>query len=246
MHRCFIEPQRWVEGHIRPSDSEAHHLRDVLRAEDGDTVAVFDGEGREARAIVRLGVDGVLALEVSEIGSAAERACDIALIQAVPKGARMDLVIEKATELGVARIVPVITDRGVVRLDAKQARKRADRWNRIAQSASKQCGTPWLPQIDPVQSYKQAIERLSEFDAVLLGSLVEGSQPLRTVIDSLRDQAPASIAVIIGPEGDLSPSETAAAVDAGALPVGFGDLTLRVETAALYAASVLAHEFLWR
>ena len=106
MHRCFIEPQRWVEGHIRPSDSEAHHLRDVLRAEDGDTVAVFDGEGREARAIVRLGVDGVLALEVSEIGSAAERACDIALIQAVPKGARMDLVIEKATELGVARIVP--------------------------------------------------------------------------------------------------------------------------------------------
>jgi len=187
-----------------------------------------------------------LTLEVSEIGSAAQRACDIALIQAIPKGARMDLVIEKATELGVARIIPVITDRSVVRLDAKQARKRAGRWDRIALSASKQCGTPWLPEIDPVQSYSRAIERLGEFDAVLLGSLVEGTQPLRTVIDSLREQAPASIAVIIGPEGDLTPGETDAAVEAGARPVSFGDLTLRVETAALYAASVLAHEFLWR
>ncbi len=246
MHRCFIEPGRWADGGILPSDAEAHHLRDVLRAEDGDTVAVFDGAGREARATVRLAADGMLTLEVSEIGSAAQRACDIALIQAIPKGARMDLVIEKATELGVARIIPVITDRGVVRLDAKQARKRAERWKRIARSASKQCGTPWLPVIDPAQPYGRAIDRLGEFDAVLLGSLVEGTQPLRMVIDSLREQAPASIAVIIGPEGDLTPAETAAAMEAGARPVSFGDLTLRVETAALYAASVLAHEFLWR
>ncbi len=246
MHRCFIEPEKWAEGEIRPSDSETHHLRDVLRAEDGDLITVFDGAGRQARATIRINPAGDLALDVSEVVPVAERAVELVLIQAIPKGARMDLVVEKATELGVARIIPVVTDRGVVRLDAKQAGKRATRWDRIARSASKQCGTPWIPQIEAVQSYAGAVKRTPEFDAVLLCSLVEGVEPLRDVIARLQLQAPTSIAVIIGPEGDLTPSEISDAIEAGAVPVSLGGLTLRVETAALYAASVLAHEFLWR
>jgi 16S rRNA (uracil1498-N3)-methyltransferase len=246
MHRCFIEPERWEAQQILPSSSETHHLRDVLRAVDGDTVMVFDGAGRQARAHVRIDAEDLLVLDVVETASVAERPFEVVLIQAIPKGARMDLIVEKATELGVARIIPVITDRGVVRLDAKQARKRAERWNRIALSASKQCGTPWIPRIDEAQRYKSALGLLPDFDAVLIGSLVEGVQPLHAVVDSLRSTSPESIAVIIGPEGDLAPAETAAAIEAGAVPVSFGGLTLRVETAALYAASVLAHEFLWR
>jgi 16S rRNA (uracil1498-N3)-methyltransferase len=230
MHRCFIEPARWVEERISPSDSEAHHLRDVLRAEDGDAVTIFDGAGRQARAAVRIDADGALALDVAEITRASERPFELVLIQAIPKGARMDLIVEKATELGVARLIPVITDRGVVRLDAKQAKKRAERWDRIARSAAKQCGTPWLPCIDPVCSYAEAIEGLGQFDAALLGSLVEGVQSLCSVIETLRPEALSSLAVIIGPEGDLTDEETTPAVAAG----------------ALYAASVLAHEFLWR
>ncbi len=245
MHRCFIEPERWAEGQIAPSDSEIHHLRDVLRAEDGDAVTVFDGAGRQARACVRIDADDGLVLDVAEIVAVAERLVELVLIQAIPKGSRMDMIVEKATELGVARIISVVSDRGVVRLDARQAKKRAARWGRIARSASKQCGTPWIPRIDPVQSYASALTQIAEFDAVLLGSLVEGVKPLHEVIDALRDRSPSSIAVIIGPEGDLTQSEISSALEAGAVPVSFGGLTLRVETAALYAASVLAHEFLW-
>ena len=245
MHRCFIDPERWEAGCIRPSASETHHLQHVLRAEDGDAVMVFDGVGHQARASVCI-EGNELVLAVAAIAKVEKRACNLSLIQAIPKGARMDLIVEKATELGVARITPVITDRGVVRLDTKQACKRAERWNRIALSASKQCGTPWIPQIDKAQSYRNALRGLSGVDAVLIGSLSEGVRPLYEIVELLRPNAPRSIAVIIGPEGDLTSAETAAAVEVGALPVSFGGLTLRVETAALYAASVLAYEFLWR
>ncbi len=246
MHRCFIEPDRWNEHQIAPSTKEAHHLRDVLRAEDGDNVTLFDGRGHEAHAVVQIDATGDLLLLVNKVQTVAERAFDIILVQAVPKGSRMDTLVEKATELGVARIIPIITDRSVVRLDSKQAAKRADRWDRIARSAAKQCGTQWLPQIDPVCNFADALSLTSEFDALLLGSLVNGVQPLHVVTESLKTRNPRSVAVMIGPEGDFTPSETDAAVESGAIPVSFGGLTLRVETAALYIASVLAHEFLWR
>jgi 16S rRNA (uracil1498-N3)-methyltransferase len=246
MHRCFIEPDRWHTELIEPSAEESHHLRDVLRAENGDAVAVFDGAGLEARATVRIASDGTLVLDVEQTTQAAPRPFELVLIQAVPKGSRMDLIVEKATELGIARLIPVITDRVIVRLNAKQALKRGDRWSRVAKSAAKQCGTQWMPQIDPVRSYTDVLKLLPAFDAVLLGSLVEGVQPLHTVLQSVRTESPKSIAVIVGPEGDLTPAETAATLDAGALPVSFGGLTLRAETAALYALSVLSYEFLWR
>jgi 16S rRNA (uracil1498-N3)-methyltransferase len=103
-----------------------------------------------------------------------------------------------------------------------------------------------MPEIEPVQTLAEALEALPGVDAVLLGSLVEGVQPLHVTLESVRATPPKSIAVIIGPEGDLTPTETQAALAAGALPVSFGDLTLRAETAALYALSVLSYEFLWR
>ncbi|MBT3194660.1 MAG: 16S rRNA (uracil(1498)-N(3))-methyltransferase [Verrucomicrobia bacterium] len=246
MHRCYIEPERWQVDVIEPSADEAHHLRHVLRAEDGDAVAVFDGEGLEARAIVRCQPGGQLLLDVQSTAEAAQRPFELILIQAIPKGSRMDLIVEKATELGIARLVPVVTDRVIVRLNADQARKRGERWSRVAKSAAKQCGTQWMPEIEPVQTLAEALEALPGVDAVLLGSLVEGVQPLHVTLESVRATPPKSIAVIIGPEGDLTPTETQAALAAGALPVSFGDLTLRAETAALYALSVLSYEFLWR
>jgi 16S rRNA (uracil1498-N3)-methyltransferase len=246
MHRCFIEPERWREQLIEPSADEAHHLRHVLRVADGDVVTVFDGAGLEAHATVRCDSAGGLLLAVQGATHAAQRPFDLVLIQAVAKGSRMDLIVEKATELGVARLIPVVTDRVIVRLDAAQALKRVDRWERVAKSAAKQCGTPWLPQIDAVQPFSDALQQVSEFDAVLLGSLAEGVQPFHVAVPAVRAKAPKSVAVIIGPEGDLTPEEMASALKAGSIPVSFGGLTLRAETAAIYALSVLSYEFLWR
>ena len=245
MHRCFIEPERWHTHQIEPSPEEARHLRHVLRAEVGDVVTVFDGAGREARATVQSGSGGALLLAVEHTRSVSPRPFDLVLIQAIPKGSHMDLIVEKATELGVSRIIPVISDRVIVRLDSAQAKKRVDRWERVIKSASKQCGTPWMPQIDPVQPFAEALKQLSSFDAVLLGSLAEGVVPLREAVQNLIGTELKSAAVIIGPEGDLTPAESDAALEAGAIPVSFGGLTLRAETAALYALSVLSYEFLW-
>ncbi len=246
MHRCFIEPERWDEQRIKPSSDEAHHLRHVLRVVNGDVVTVFNGAGLEAHANVRCESGCPLVLDVQDAMHAAERPFDLVLVQAIPKGSRMDLIVEKATELGVARIVPVLTERVIVRLDAAQAIKRRERWARVAKSASKQCGTPWLPQIDAVQSFSDMLMQASEYDVVLLGSLAEGVQPLRVAVAAVRAQSPRSVAVIIGPEGDLTPTEIKSALEVGAIPISFGELTLRAETAALYALSVLSYEFLWR
>jgi len=243
MHRCFIESKRWNEEQIVPSQSEAHHLLHVMRAEEGDRIEVFNGDGLEAEAVVRYDVDNQLVLDVQISKKEAPRPFNITLIQAIPKGSRSDLIIEKSTEMGISRIIPVISERTIVRLKGKQAEKRLERWNRVAKSAAKQCGTKWLPQIDDICSYDTALGKLSEFDVVLLGSLADGVRPLRTVIQELQMRTPKSIAIIIGPEGDLTPAEIESSLEASAIPVSFGNLVLRAETAALYALSVLAYEF---
>jgi 16S rRNA (uracil1498-N3)-methyltransferase len=245
MHRCFIEFETLNESLIVPSESEAHHLLHVLRAEEGDAVAVFDGSGIEADAVVHINDQNGLELIVQGVKAASKRAFSLTLIIAIPKGSRSDLIIEKATELGIARIIPVMSDRVIVRLEGKQADKRVDRWERVAKSAAKQCGTKWLPQIDPVQTFDKVLGGLSQFDAVLLGSLATGVKPLKDAVQEQQKQELKSVAVIIGPEGDLTPAEIELSLKAGAVPVSFGDLTLRTETAAIFALSVLSYEFMW-
>lgn len=246
MHRCFIEKERWDNKTIVPSTEEAHHIRHVLRAKDGEPIAVFNGTGNEARTILQSNEVHPTQLDVQQVLTAPGRTFEITLIQAILKGNRMDFLIEKATELGVTRIVPVMTSRVISRLDAAQGRQKRDRWERIAISAAKQCGTRWLPIIETVTSLEEAMQAGSAADAVLLASLTEQTRPLGTLMDDMRSNAPKSIAIIIGPEGDLSPDETQCALRKGAIPISLGDLTLRAETAAIYAISALACTFLWK
>ena len=211
-----------------------------MRARPGDEVMVFDGAGHVAPARVKTTSPAVLEItgEVEE----KVRRNRLTLIQALPKGHRMDLIVEKGTELGLQSLVPVITVNTVSRPKGEQAAKKVERWNRIALSAARQCGTPWIPDITPVTSYESALG--SKFDLLLIGSLSADARPLHDVLNetpALRD-GNLSIAIIIGPEGDLADSETAEAVDKGAVPVSFGELVLRVETAAIYSLSVLSYE----
>jgi 16S rRNA (uracil1498-N3)-methyltransferase len=241
MHRCYIENGRWDGNRIIPSAEEAHHIRHVLRAKDGESVRVFNGAGREAVAVLRAGPGEPLRLEVQDALAAMERGMDIVLVQAVLKGTRMDLLIEKATELGVSRIVPVLTQRTIPRLDEAQALQKKARWERIAVSAAKQCGTRWLPVIETPLALDPALQKsIAGSGPLLLASLAGNTRPLAAVIEEWRAAPPPSIAVVIGPEGDLTPEETARLLAAGAIPVSLGNLTLRAETAAFFAISALA------
>ncbi len=245
MHRCFIEQERWEPHAMVPSPEEEHHIRHVLRAKDGEAVAVFDGSGAEVRARIRSAPGLPFLLEIEQRLPVVKRGFEITLIQAVLKGGRMDLLMEKATELGVARIIPVMTARVISRVDDREARHKTERWRRIAVSAAKQCGTRWLPVIEAPLPLDQAVHALSASGTALLASLAEGTLPLGAVLNVMRRRPPDAVSVFTGPEGDFTPDETSMMRRAGAVPVSLGGLTLRAETAAIYVVSVLACTFMW-
>lgn len=204
-------------------------------------MVVFDGRGREARARLEAGERPALAL-LEEPRLQPGPACCVVLLQAMPKGQRMDWIVEKATELGASVIVPMVTDRVVARPEGRQGRERVERWRRIAQEAARQCGVCWIPAVEEIQGYADALSRVGSADLFLLGSLEAGARPLRAVMAERRDRPPKRIGMIIGPEGDLTEEETRRAIGAGAIPVRLSSQVLRVETAALAGLATVMYE----
>ena len=245
MHRCFVSPAAWDARHVRLSSEEAHHLLHVLRAVPGDVVTVFDGQGRQALArlpALPLVPRPSLGLEIMESVPAERPAVFVPRAPALPKGPKMDWIVEKATELGVSVVLPVITERVVTRLRDSQKEERRERWQRIALSAAKQCCTSWVPEVRAVSGFAEAVKRCAEADLFLVGALTPEARAFRTVLREAGKNRPRQVALLIGPEGDLTPDELAEACRAGAVPVSFGPRVLRVDTAALFGLSVLASE----
>lgn len=242
--RCFVTPEAWQHDTITLSRDDSHHLADVLRLPIGASVVVSDGQGGEAAAVITASNAGLLTVWIVERKRQAGAGVAITLIQAVPKSQKMDLIIQKATELGVCTIQPVMTDRGVVRLENERADHRTIRWQRIAFEAAKQCRTSWIPKVFPVASLTAVLERNPALEALLMGSLEPDARPLQACMRELRERQVGSVGLLIGPEGDFSPREYELARKAGAIPVSYGSRVLRVETAALYGVSVLAYELM--
>ncbi len=216
---------------------EAHHAIHVLRLKAGDTLNVFDGRGHEAQcAIAEIGRDSVR-LKTLQQSQTPPLPCRLTLAQAVPKKS-MDLIVQKATELGVTAIVPLISERTVVQLD--EDAKKLDRWRAIALDACKQCNNNWLPEILPPQKAKDFLNAPGKFDLKLIGSLQPDAQPLKQILADVKP--PRTALVVIGPEGDFTPAELSLAKSMGCLPLSLGPLVLRAETAALYTLSILHHE----
>jgi 16S rRNA (uracil1498-N3)-methyltransferase len=225
MHRFYIPDFE------RPmlSPAEFHHASHVLRAKVGDTVNVFDGRGHEAQCRV----EAAGQLTILSQSTSAPLPCRITLAQAIPKR-NMDLIVQKATELGVAVIVPLISERTVKRPEAAP-----DRWHEIALESCKQCNNNWVPDIQTPRPAHAFLEGAGTFDLKLTGSLQPDAKPLKTILGNLR---PSSVLIAIGPEGDFTPAELSTAQAAGCRPLSLGPLVLRADTAALYALSILHHE----
>jgi 16S rRNA (uracil1498-N3)-methyltransferase len=240
MHRCFAEAGSWCDGSVCLSQEESSHLVTVLRARKSDTATVFDGQGRVAAAEVADASPRSARLRLAgKIDHFARPAPAITLIQAIPKGSHMDQIVEKATELGAAAVVPVVTERTVRRPAASQV----DRWVRIAVGAAKQCGTPWVPEIHPVRALCDVLSPdAAKAGLLLVASLEKDSLPVARVLREAAGRNHLAVGLIIGPEGDLTAGEYRAAREAGAVPVSFGSLVLRVETAAIFGLSVLRYE----
>jgi 16S rRNA (uracil1498-N3)-methyltransferase len=243
--RAFCQPADITPTEIRLSPEESHHLVAVNRCGRGDPVVAFDGEGREWLTECLDANRSVTLLRVKEARPAATRSFSITLAQALPKGSTMDDIVRQATEVGAARIVPLLSERTQVHLDGDRADRKAEKWRTTAIEAAKQCGNPWLPEIAPLQKLDTFLAHSSAYDLKLIASLHAGTKTLKHALAGFvqkHGHPPQSALWLVGPEGDFSPAEMTAAITAGFVPVTLGPLVLRSDTAALYALSILSHE----
>ena len=242
MPRFYIAPHAWNPDRLSLDGGEAHHAADVLRMKTGERVTVFNGEGAEAEAeIVKASRQNV---ELRRIGvhSTPPLGCHITLAQAVPKGKNMELIIEKATELGAAAIAPLLSERTVIRGSEDEHVRKQHKWQRVAVEACKQCGQNWLPKVHVPRSPKSFFESGERYDLMLIASLQSDARPLKQVLAEFGAKRPVSVLILVGPEGDFTPAELALAKSHGCRPITLGPIILRAETAALYCLSVLNHE----
>src|SRR5437773_10847176 len=187
MHRFYVAPEDWNPDAVMLSESEAHHARDVLRMKPGDKLVVFNGCGHEVTAeIVDLGAKGEIRLRKLHVTETPPLRCRISIAQAIPKGKNMELIVQKAVEIGAAEIFPLISDRTIVDLDSKEAAQKKAKWQTVAVEAAKQCGQNWLPQVRTPQKLRDFFEQgttafqpsraagkppILDFDLRLIGSL---------------------------------------------------------------------------
>lgn len=236
MQRFFV-PTELIAGDegLLPEDV-GHHLGRVLRLPPGEELLLLDGEGAACRArLLAFGPRGAQ-VRVLERWREAERGLPIHLIQSLPKADKLELVLQKGTELGITVFSPVLSERGVSHpVDSRQA-KRHQRWTKIVREAARQCRRPVIPQLDEIRPLSLALESCAEPLRLMLWE--EESRPLAEV---LPPSPPSAVALLVGPEGGFSPREAELARNFGFLPVRLGPRILRSETAGFAVASILQY-----
>ncbi|MFH1411498.1 MAG: 16S rRNA (uracil(1498)-N(3))-methyltransferase [Candidatus Omnitrophota bacterium] len=243
MSRFYVPKECVKDGNILVEGDEARHILKVMRLKEGDGVVVFDGTGceysgfikdadeRNNRAIVEI---------VKEERPPKEAAAEIILAQAIPKRKKMDWIIEKATELGVSRIIPMISERTIVRPnDQRKMDDKAERWRKIAREASKQCGRTDVPRIEDLTLYGQVTAHMDEYDLALMACLEEDRVSLKSAIKNIKS---GKIIVFIGPEGDFTREELVMADKDNCRFISLGKRVLKSDTAGLFVLSALAYE----
>ncbi len=240
MDRFFVAKGSWGHSEALLSVEESHHCLRVMRKTAGDRIEVFDGGGRWARGVIAEGNDREVTVRIEEEGTTQGKKPSLLMAIAVAKGKTMELVIQKAVELGVDRIQPLLTENMAIHWSGEILKGKQEKWRRVAMEACKQCGQNIVPEVCPVVDFGDILEASGE-GARFLASLDQRARPLRCEMEELPAEL-CSIELFIGPEGDFSPSETERAITSGLRPVSFGSRVLRVETAVIYGLSVLGYE----
>jgi 16S rRNA (uracil1498-N3)-methyltransferase len=248
MHRFYIAPENWNPEALVLHGTEAHHAHTVLRLQPGGRAVVFNGRGNEITAeIASVSRREIRLRKVSE-ARLPPLPCRITLAQAIPKGRNMELIVQKAVEIGASEIVPLLSERTTIDLrDGKIAQQKQEKWQQVAIEAAKQCGQNWLPQVQLPRRATQFFQDTPGVDLALIGSLQQDAVHLKKVLAGYKaehDAPPDTVLMCVGPEGDFTPAELALARTHGCRPITLGPIILRVETAAIYSLSVLSYELL--
>lgn len=266
MYHFFVEPSQVHGDQIEILGGDVNHIRNVLRMREGEALLVSDGYGNEYRCRIQDFAECLIQVRVEEKRRVeSELSSRITLFQCLPKGDKMELVVQKAVELGVSAVVPVASKRCVVKLDARKEENKRRRWQAIAESAAKQSGRAVIPQVEPVTDFSGALLQAGKLDLCLIpyecaeellkaecedqgsSELLSGhitgqskKSPMEKTREIIRQiKKGQSVGILIGPEGGFEKSEVEAAMKAGAVPVTLGKRILRTETAGLCILSVL-------
>jgi 16S rRNA (uracil1498-N3)-methyltransferase len=243
-YRSFLFPEAIVAADSLTLDArESHHLVRVFRAKVGETVEVLDGRGtRYLGHIVDVNAKAA-AIEIDSVERVPVPQPRVTLLQSIPKGKTMDLILRMATEIGAAQVQPVFTDQGDVQIKGERLLSKADKWRLTMIESCKQCGLSYLPELgEPMalSAWLQSNDLSAAGNLCVVASLEEGSRPLREVLqEAVAAGALSQVVVAVGPEGDFTPAEYAALRDAGFRSVRLGANVLRAETAAAYILSVV-------
>ncbi|WZL74626.1 16S rRNA (uracil(1498)-N(3))-methyltransferase [Clostridiaceae bacterium 35-E11] len=245
MHRFFVDKNNVLEDEgmiLINNQDDVKHITKVLRLTEKERVEVCDGDRYDyIGEIISATKTEVRVRIIEKYSSKTEANICITLYQGLPKSAKMDIIVQKCTELGVNQIVPLMTQRTVVQLkDKKSEEKKLERWQKIADEAAKQCKRGILPNISAPITFQQMLKHMSEYDLIVIPYEKEEAIGLKSIIR--KNDAFKKVAIIIGPEGGFEEDEVMAAKDAGAVPLTLGPRILRTETAGFVTLSILMYE----
>lgn len=241
MHRFFVPASRISGRQAVFTDEQQKQLKYVLRMKAGQDVALFDGSGREFVARLEAHGPSSLAAGIVEIREPdVEPPVKLTVMQSLPKGDKVDLVLQKCTELGASEFLIISTERSVPRISAGRLDTRLQRWRTIVKEAAEQSGRVRLPDVDGVIPFRHALARVQNYDKSVIAWEGDNDTTLFSAVGGLSGTS--EVAFIIGPEGGFTADEVAAARQAGAVPVSLGKRILRTETAAIVGCAILIHE----
>lgn len=246
MPRFFIQREQVFEDTIRLRGEDAHHIARSLRMAVGDSLTVCDMQGREYECTIESFDEDreVLVHICSSAQSEREPRCRMTVFQALPKGDKLDTVIQKAVECGAYSVVPFESERCVVRVKTEAEARKTERRQKIAAEAAKQCGRSVIPQVTPTVSFDEMLSQASKCDVRLFCYEGDGTETLGVVLKSFQEkllETDTTVSVVIGSEGGFSQKEVERAKESGLVPIGLGKRILRTETASGFVLSCLVY-----
>ncbi|PYI51812.1 16S rRNA (uracil(1498)-N(3))-methyltransferase [Paenibacillus flagellatus] len=248
MQRYFVAPEQWSGTELFVDGDDAHHIANVMRAKAGDKLIASDGASREALAeVTEIGKGRIGLRVVEELPMEAEPRIAVTIAQSLPKGDKLETVVQKGTEIGAVRFVPFLSERTVVQYDAKKETKRLERWQKIAKEAAEQAHRNRVPAVDAPRSWKQLLQLVREADAAFFcyekedGTMLKDAV-VRAIAARGGGAAGMSVMLVIGPEGGFTEREAREAEEAGCVSVKLGRRILRTETAGLVGLTCLLYE----
>lgn len=243
MYHFYVENGAIEEMQIHITGNDVNHIKNVLRMKTGEEVIISDGQSREFRCkIADMSANEILFSIESTWETEAELGTRLYLFQGLPKKDKMELIVQKAVELGVCEIIPVMTRRTIVKLeDEKKEKKKLERWQAIAEVAAKQSGRGMIPRISEVISFKEAVKKAGGMDCSIIPfEHAKGMDSARDLVKSMKGKE--EVGILIGPEGGFDDAEVELAINAGITPISLGRRILRTETAGMTILSVIMFE----